>query len=220
MHFERLLDSRVSCRGFLPRAVPKAVIERILQAAQRTPSWNNTQPWQVWVTSNAAATEKLRAALAAGEGAGGEFDIPPPAEYRGVYLDRRRACGWGLYEAVGVRKGDREGSARQAAENFRLFGAPHVAIVTSDRVIGSYGVLDCGAWVNNFMLAATSHQVASIAQAALAHRAVFLRDWFGIPDDRQVVCGISFGYADPQHPANRFRTTRAPLAEVVHWAGE
>jgi nitroreductase len=59
--------------------------------------------------------------------------------------------------------------------------------------------------------------VASIAQAALAHRAAFLRRWFGIPDERQVVCGVSFGYADARHPANRFRTTRAPLAEVVQW---
>jgi hypothetical protein len=27
--------------------------------------------------------------------------------------------------------------------------------------------------------------------------------------------GISFGFADPDHPANNYRTTRAPLNEVV-----
>ena len=92
-----------------------------------------------------------------------------------------------------------------------------MAIVTSDRKLGAYGVLDCGGWVNNFMLAATAHGVATIAQAALAQRSAFLRRWFGIGEDRQVVCGISFGYPDPEHPANRFRTTRAPLPEVVRW---
>ena len=58
------------------------------------------------------------------------------------------------------------------------------------------------------------------AQAALARRSAFLKRWFGIPADRLVVCGISFGLADPGHPANRFRTPRAPLADVVRWVEE
>ncbi|GAA4342519.1 nitroreductase [Variovorax defluvii] len=217
--FERLLEARTSCRGFLPAAVPEATLGRILQAAQRTPSWNNVQPWQLIVTQP-PATEKLRAALQAPQPEAAGFEIPPPSEYRGVYLDRRRACGFGLYASVGIARGDREASARQGAENFRLFGAPHVALVTSDALLGTYGVLDCGAYVNNFMLAAASHGVATIAQAALAQRSAFLRRWFRIPDDRLIVCGISFGYADPDHPANRFRTSRATVEETVRWVRE
>jgi nitroreductase len=217
--FEHLLHARASCRGFLATPVPRELIERILQAAQRTPSWNNVQPWEVIVTQP-PATDRLREALGEPQQEAPGFEIPPPAEYHGVYLERRRACGYGLYAAVGVAKGDREASARQASQNFRLFGAPHVAIVTSDRKLGTYGVLDCGAWVNNFMLAAASHGVATIAQAALAQRSALLRRWFGMAEDRQVVCGISFGYADPDHPANRFRTTRAPLQDVVRWVTE
>jgi hypothetical protein len=34
---------------------------------------------------------------------------------------------------------------------------------------------------------------------------------------RQVVCGLSLGYADTTHPANQFRTTRAPVEAVVDW---
>ena len=30
---------------------------------------------------------------------------------------------------------------------------------------------------------------------------------------------MSFGYADTAHPANGFRTTRAPLHEVVRYEG-
>jgi nitroreductase len=37
----------------------------------------------------------------------------------------------------------------------------------------------------------------------------------GLCDDRIVVCGISLGYADLDHPINEFRATRAPLREVV-----
>ena len=78
-------------------------------------------------------------------------DITFPREYRGVYLERRRACGFQLYEAVGVTRGDREGYAKQGFENYKLFGAPHVAIITSDEALGTYGVLDCGAYVSNFL---------------------------------------------------------------------
>jgi nitroreductase len=215
--FQALLAERYSCRGYLPDPVPRETIDAILQAAQRTASWCNSQPWQVIVTS-AAATERLRQAFDTPEAAAGDgFDIAPPAEYRGVYQERRRACGFQLYEAVGVARGDRAASQRQAQQNFRFFGAPHLALVTTEAVLGSYGVLDCGAYVHNFMLAARSLGVASIAQAAVASRARFLHRWFEIPDDRHVVCGIAFGYEDRSHPANGFRTSRAAPAEAGRW---
>jgi nitroreductase len=215
--FERLLAQRYSCRGFLPRAVGRATIERMLEMAQHTPSWCNAQPWQAHITSG-SATERLRAALLPYVMAHQPApDYPFPREYRGACLARRRECGFQLYDAVGVARGDREASARQAMQNYRLFGAPHAMIVTSDEALGVYGVLDCGAWVNNFMLAARSLGVASIAQAALATHPAPLREFFGIGEDRRIVCGISFGYEDPQHPANKFRTRRAGKEEVVTW---
>lgn len=210
-----VLDARFSCRGYLPEEVSPATIEAILSLAQRTPSWCNSQPWRVVVT-RPAATERLRAALQAAQPlTDGQWEIAPPAEYRGVYRERRRTCGWQLYDSVGVAAGDRVASARQAAENFRLFGAPHLAVITTEQPLGTYGVLDCGAYVNNFMLAAASLGVASIAQAALASMAHVLREHLPIPEDGRIVCGISFGYEDRAHPANSFRTARAALDEVA-----
>jgi nitroreductase len=218
MDLERLLTERHSCRGFLPQPLPPEIIEHILRVAQRTASWCNAQPWHVHVVSG-AALERLRSALFAGgrDGAPVPTDIDWPREYQGIYRDRRRECGWSLYEAVGVGQGDREGAARQARENFRLFGAPHLAVVTAPEALGTYGVMDCGAWVANFLLAATALGVASIPQAAIASRPDVLRAHLEIPADRRIVCGISFGYEDTAHPANHFRTTRAPLAECVNW---
>ncbi len=214
---ESLLQDRHSCRAFLPEPVPQAVLQRALDVARRSASWCNAQPWQVHITRG-DATERLRSVLMAPPQAdepGPDFDWP--AAYEGVYQARRRECGLALYEAVGVARGDREGAARQGAENFRLFGAPHAIIVTSPRALGVYGAVDCGAWVAQFMLAATSLGVASIAQAALAARPQRVRDFFGLPADRLVVCGLSVGYADTAHPANRFRTTRAALPDQVQW---
>ncbi len=218
--FEYLLKERYSCRAFLPRQVETAAITRALEIAQRTPSWCNSQPWQVVITRG-DATDRFRDALFEySSGRKPEPDFAFPREYRGVYLERRRECGFQLYESVGIARGDREASARQTMENYRLFGAPHAMIVTTDEALGVYGVLDCGAWVNNFMLAARSLGIASIAQAALGAHPNFLRPYFGLPADRLVVCGMSFGYEDAAPPVNRFRTSRAAVDGVVNWVDE
>lgn len=215
--FEALLTKRYSCRGFLAKPVPRTLIERLLQVAQRTPSWCNAQPWQVHITSG-DATERFRAALLAhAPGKLAEPEYPFPREYRGAYLKRRRECGFQLYGAVGVAKGDRVASAKQSMENYRLFGAPHALVVTTDEALGVYGVLDCGAWVNNFMLAAAAEGIATIAQAALAAHPKVIREFFGVGPERRIVCGMSFGYEDAAHPANQFRTGRATLEEVATW---
>jgi nitroreductase len=218
---ERLLHARHSCRAFLPDPVPRPIIVRILEIAQRTASWCNAQPWQVIVTSG-AATERFRAACyaRAEQGAPPTPDFTFPREYRGAALERRRECGWQLYESVGVVRGDRAASRRQSLENHRLFGAPHVAIVSTDEALGVYGAVDCGGYVANFLLAAESLGVAAIPQAALAAHSALIHGHFGLGADRRVVCGISFGYEDKAHAANSYRTTRARLDDVVTWAEE
>lgn len=59
---EQLLHDRFSCRGYLPNAVPRKTIERILDMAQFTASWCNSQPWEVLITEG-AGTERFRDVL-------------------------------------------------------------------------------------------------------------------------------------------------------------
>jgi nitroreductase len=218
---DRLLSQRYSCRAFLPDAVPRESIEQILRTAQRTASWNNVQSWGVHLVTG-AGTDRFRRALSAHAASGAEHrrDIPGPREYAGIYLERRRACGFGLYAAVGVERGDKAGYIRQTSRNFVFFDAPHVAVVTCEEALGPYSAVDTGGYVANFMTAAQSLGVATIAQGALGEFADFIHAYLGIPDTRQIVCGISFGYPDPDHPANSFRTDRAELDEVVTWVDE
>ncbi|PRE19952.1 nitroreductase [Burkholderia multivorans] len=213
---ERIAAERYTCRAYLPDAVPIDVIERIVAIAKRAASWCNVQPWHAIVTSR-DTTERFRAALVAhaAQHPGIDADMPFPDEYRGVYGERRREVGYALYAALGIARDDRPARERQVAENFRLFGAPHVALLTIPAELGPYAALDCGAFVASFLLAARAHGVATTAQAALAHHARFIRRYFGIGDERRFVCGIAFGYADTTHPANAFRSTRAATADVM-----
>lgn len=214
---DALFAARHSCRGFRPDPVPRPVIAQIIATARRAPSWCNAQPWQIVVTSG-EETERLRKALRAQAEKGTSApDMPFPSGYSGVYLDRRRACGWQLYDAVGVKKGDRAGSARQMKENFNLFGAPHCAILSSPAELGPYGVMDCGGFITAFTLAAQAAGVATIPQAAVAAFAPFLHEHFDIGNDRLILCAISFGYEDAHHPANGFRTDRAAVDDITDW---
>ena len=217
---EKLLGARYSCRAFKTDPVPRGTIERILSAAQKTASWCNSQPWQVTILSGNAAHalgEALYASASAGTFAA---DFPFPREYRGVYLDRRRESGFQLYNALGIQRGDKAAYQKQMLENFRFFGAPHVAIITSDEALGVYGAVDCGGYVSNFMLAAQSLGIATVPQAALAGQSDVVRRHLGFADDRRLVCGISFGYADGAHAANSYRTTRAAIGEAATFVDE
>lgn len=215
---ERTLTHRRSCRGYLPDEVPRDVIEQVLSAAQHTASWCNTQPWQLHIVSGEARDALSKAAVENVISTFGQpvpSDFPFPRAFTGVYDERRKDVGWQLYDAVGVQRGDRDASAMQMLRNFEFFGAPHVAIVTTDADLGVYGAIDCGLYVNSFMLAAEALGLGTCAQAAIGQVAPAIREFLALPDDRQVVCGISFGHPDPDHPSAQFMSRRAPVTDAV-----
>lgn len=214
---DHLLKARFSCRAYKPDPVPESLIAEALSTARHVPSWCNAQPWHVTVCG-VDETDRLRDALFEhASKAAHQSDIPFPQRYDGVYRERRRTCGWQLYDAVGVEKGDRAGSARQMMENFRLFGAPQFMLITTPKALGEYGVLDCGAFVTTLLLALQARGIASIAMASVAGFSPFMRTWFDVPEDRNVLCGIALGHPDMDDPANAFRTERAPLDEMADW---
>ncbi len=223
----RLLAGRYSCRGYKSEPVPRATIEQMLGIAQMSASWCNSQPWQVIVTEG-EGTEKFREKLYAAALADATKGQPPqmnadfefPRAYTGIYKERQREVGWQLYESVGVAYGDRVGSGKQMLENFRLFGAPHALIVTSERDLAAYGAIDSGLYIGSVLLAAQSLGIGMIPQAALAGYADLMREHFNIPDNRVIVLGCSFGWPDETHPANSFRSRRATLQDAVQWVSQ
>lgn len=210
-----VLDGRYSCRAFQDIAVPLEDIHAIIETAQKVPSWCNFQPWQVHLVAGEVRdtlSEKVMAAAIADEGVP---DVPFPQTATGKHKERRRTCGLQLYQAVGVARGDREGSRQQMLENYRFFGARQAVVITTPKELGAYGILDCGAFVTAFMMAAQARGIATIAQASIAEMSEIVREILDIPQDRDVLCAISFGYEDTEHPANKFRTERAALGQVL-----
>lgn len=215
---EGLLAGRFSCRAYRPEPVPRERVERALALAQRAPSWCNTQPWQVNIVSGDRLTrlcEALGDTARRGEPERPHFGFPEA--YLGVYRDRRKVCGVQLYQSLGIGREDREAARVQAMENFRVFGAPHAAFVTTPAELGVYGAVDCGLWLMGFLLALESLGIQSIAQAALASWPDVVDAHVGLGEGRRLVFGVAFGHGVASAPVNGYRTARAPLAEAVRF---
>lgn len=215
--FRDLMQQRWSCREFLPEPLDDASLTGLFATAQRTASWCNTQAWGVHLLGGEALVGfgKRLTEHVAEHPADLSPDVPLPAQYVGAFAERRRGAGFALYESLGIERGDHEARTAQMLRNFDGFGAPHLAIVTSDRDHGVYGAVDCGGYVANLMNAALDAGIASIAQGAIGMYAGKVRELLDLPEDRLVICGVALGRPAADHPVNGFRTERAALTDVV-----
>lgn len=212
--FRTLATSRHSTRRFLPEPASERLIQEVLHTAQSSPSWCNVQPWRTYLLGGEAVNE-LSARMMTAKRVPEAFDLPQPERYTGVHQERRRGSGYALYGALGIARDDYERRLEQAWENYRFFGAPHLAVITSTTLLGPYAYVDTGAYIAHLVLAARSVGLGSIALATIGGRSDVVRPALKIPDDEVVIAGVAFGWEDPDHPSNAFRTTRADLDEVV-----
>jgi len=210
-----LLNSRYSCRAYKKQEVSEKDIREIISTASRVPTWCNAQPWEVVVTRG-EATEKLSQLLIESTKTQQiNPDFNWPTQYVGQYAQRRRQCGYQLYESIGIQKEDKKRRKEQMMLNYKFFGAPHVAIITSESDLGPYGSMDCGGFIAAFTIVAQAKGIATIAQASITGYAQTIRKYFQIPKNRLIQTAISFGYSDDLHPINHFRTEREKSEKVV-----
>ncbi|MVW71342.1 nitroreductase [Bordetella sp. 15P40C-2] len=210
---EQAIRSRQSIRSFLPDPVPPAIIRRILEAATCAPSGSNIQPWQVHVLTGKrrdALSQALLNAHRAKEPERRGYQYYP-AEWREPYLQRRRETGWGLYQWLGIGKGDREAADEQRGHNYAFFGAPCVMMFTIDDDMGTGSWLDYGMFLQNIMVMARGLGLDTCPQAALANYPDIVREHLGLSDNQVVICGISIGYRDPDALVNRYRPSRVEV---------
>jgi nitroreductase len=216
------IANRKSIRAFRPDPVPKDTVEKILEIAQRAPSGTNTQPWHVYACSGAVKQAITDDVLALARSGGGEkyedYDYYPP-DWQQVHRDRRRGVGWSLYSLVGIPKGDRVASAKQAARNFLFFDAPVGLFVTTDSYLGRGSWADAGMYLQTIMLAAKGFGLDTCPQAAWIPYQKPVFKHLGIPEDQALVSGMALGFADHSKIENTLVSEREALANVVRFRG-
>lgn len=213
--------ARRSIRAFLPTAVDRAVLERVLNRARYAPSGGNVQPWHaVVVAGDALAAFKagVAAKLAVGEGLDHHYRSYPDA-LPDPWMARRRQCAAELYAAVGVERGDKEARDAQTARNWVAFDAPCIMFCHTPLMMERAQWADMGIWLQTVMLLLQEEGLDTCAQGAWGHSGTMVRELLGIGDDHAVYCGLSIGHADAAAPVNSLRTSRAPIEENVRFMG-
>ena len=77
--------------------------------------------------------------------------------------------------------------------------------------------LDYGMFVQNILISAQAHGLATCPQAAfIAYHDIFAQE-IGFPNDEQLVCCISLGYENLQAVENQLITEREPIDQFVRF---
>lgn len=216
------ITSRHSIRAFLPDAVARDDIERILEVASRAPSGTNTQPWKVYVLTGERKRSLSEAILAAHADPAVSSQHTEeyayyPREWVSPYIERRRKVGWDLYALLGLTRDNKAGMSDQHGRNYRFFDAPVGLIFTIDRIMEQGSWLDYGMFLQNIMVAARGRGLATCPQAAFTQYHRIIQSQLDIPASEMVVCGMALGFADPSKVENTLVTAREPVSGFTRY---
>jgi len=218
--------ARRSVRDFSSKPVPKETVMKVFEAATRSPSGGNAQPWEVFVATG-ATLERIRKVYQERFQAGGAGSPGGPGGARGpggpggpppqpAYVQERMATIRNeRLRLLGLDPAN-PASGRVFMEwGARLFGVPVLAVICMDKALSSN--LDLGLFIQTVCLAAQGYGVESfIAGAFASHRDVLSKE-LEIPENLNIITGIGLGYANPDAIINTYRSPRRPMQEVVRY---
>jgi nitroreductase len=207
--------ARHSVRDFSPKLVPRETVMKILEAAIRSPSGGNSQPWEVFVASG-TALEKIRKIYQERSQSGirGPGGPPPQLPH---HQERMATIRLERLRLLGLDPADPASDRVFMEWGARLFGAPVVVVVCVDKAISSSRNLEIGLFTQTVCLAAQGYGVDSFIAGTLVSHPDVLRQELEIPENLDIVIGIGLGYPNPDSTINTYRSPRRPIDEVVRY---
>ena len=220
MNVIEALNSRHSVRAFKPDPVNKETLMKIMSAANQAPSWADTQPWEIYIAAGEVLNKLRRDFLANyDQGVESKTDLPRPADWPPALKQRMNENMTQRFAAMGIDRNDKEAREANARRNYEFFGAPAVVYLCLDKDLTPWSIFDMGLVAQSIMLAAQEYEVDSIPAVSLVAYPELIRQELGIPDNLMILVGIALGYAKPDDPANKPRSLRRPVEEVVRITG-
>lgn len=212
MNVIEALSARHSVRAFLPKQVEKQKLDAILEAAVRTPSWANSQPWELFIATG-ATLDRIRKGYAGKYAEKAEVitEIPRPAQWPDSCVKRREQLQPGMARDCG------DAAKEFGTLNQAIFNAPAAIYICVDKILGEWALYDVGAYTQSLMLAAVHHGLDTIPAYTMMLYPDVLRKELKIPDNLKLAIGIAIGYADKEHGINKFSSERSPLGETVRF---
>lgn len=223
-YVDQIITSRHSVRAFLDTPIAKETLKEILKVASRAPSGTNSQPWRVYIVTGKKRDELIEKVCQTQIDIFNHTELGKqytetfayyPEKWLSPFIERRRENGWGLYGLLNIQKGDRDKMARQQLRNFEFFDAPVGLFFTVHESLGIGSKMDTAMMIQNIMLAAKARGIDSCPQAAWNQFHSIILNVLGAPENEELICGMSLGYADPDHIVNTFITPRVPVEEFA-----
>lgn len=212
------IKTRMSIRKFKPEALPEALLRQVLETASWSPSYKNSQPWEVMVLSGEKKEGLTRLLLdlqaraaAATPDLATPTSWPPAEEARIAHLFSKRRA------ATGIDLADPKVVVKTKQANFAFYGAPHAIYLYQDASLSQWSLFDLGLFAQSLMLAARALGVGTVPQAFATDYAAETKEYLGIPAGKRLVLGLSVGYPDMESPTNALRTDRSPIEDFVTW---
>jgi nitroreductase len=219
MELAAAIKGRRSVRKFKSQDVPKSIITEILEEARWSPSWGNTQPWDLYVLKGKTLAKfkemNLKQTLA---GAAIASDVPMLEKWPDAMKVRYGDLGKVILSVQDIKRDDKDARDKYYQNMVSMFDAPCLilACISRDNLV-EYQMLDIGLIAQTICLAAHGKGLGTCLLAAAARYSAEIRKIVAIPDDKKIVVGIALGYPDPSFPLNNFARERAKLDEFVHW---
>lgn len=218
METQESIRTRMSIRQFKPDPLPKEVLMELIDTAKWSPSYKNSQPWEVILVSGAkkdALSKMLVDLLERGEKP--QPDLDEPASWPEPCATRIKEYVLMRARATGRDMNDPEVLKQAKRANFNFYGAPHVIYLYQHGRLPLWSLLDMGLFAQSLMLAARAKGIGTVPQAFATDYAKDIKRFLSIPEEMRLVLGISIGYPDMDAPTNKFRSHRIETTEIVRW---
>lgn len=222
MEFSELIKARKSIRGYLPKPVPREVIEEIIEVAKWAPSSMNTQPWHVHVVTGEPLerirqgnTENMR------KGVPPQRDFPMKESYEGIHRERQVGIAVQLFDVMGIARDDKARRTDWVMRGFRQFDAPVSLVLTYDKYLEPAAIsqFDLGALSHALVLAAWERGLGSVINGQGIMQSAVVREHAGIPEDQNIIICIAMGYPDEDFVANSVKSVRESSEKFVRYVG-
>jgi nitroreductase len=210
------IKTRMSIRKFKPEPVPMETLMKVIDAAKWSPSYKNSQPWEIVIISGEKkeALSKLLVELLE-KSAEPRPDLPCPESWPPLIEARISALMKKRSALTGKDLNSPEVKKRSKIVNFEFYKAPHGIFLYQDSSLTEWSIFDMGLFAQSLMLAAHAYGLGTVPQAFLTDYSGHIKEFLGIPESKRLVLGISIGYPDLESPVNSYRTDRASTAEIV-----
>lgn len=212
------IETRKSFRAFQPTPVPRETVERILKAASKSPSYMNTQPWEVVVVSGKKVEElsKILYKLVDAD-TPSSADIPAPKAWPPELERRFREHSARRFKVLGIERENEQQRKELRLLNFKFYGAPCVIFILLDKALDQWSIFDLGSFTQSLCLAAHSFGLGSCIQGSPTNYPDAARDFLGIPKTKSVVLCVAIGHPDPGALINSYQSLRVGLDDFVRW---